>query len=152
MNAAVWLCVDVLITIINVLQLGEQGGNLRALIPGASVVVEGNVPGAFLPEEPLALLEKGELPNPNAEVLLGANQHEGSFVLAAAYLLKLGHGDLLNDTTYVNDHLIGDLLATWNIDDSQNGGSVSQGLALGFLPPGPRTDFSSFTYELIDVC
>jgi carboxylesterase type B len=129
--------------------LGEQGGNLRALIPGASVVIEGNIPGAFMPEEPLAMLEKGDLPN--VEVLLGANQHEGSFVLAAAYLLKLGSGGLLNDTVYVNDHLIGDLLATWNIDDSENGGSITQALALGFLPEGPRTNFTAFTYQLIDM-
>jgi hypothetical protein len=102
-----------------------------------------------MPDEPLALLEKGDIPQ--VPVLLGANQHEGSFVMAAAYLFKFGHGGLLNDTTYVHDHLVGDLLQTWNINDNINGGSISQALSLGYLPSGPRTQFTDFMYELVDV-
>jgi len=130
--------------------LEDQIGNLRAILPGASVVIEGNIPGAFLTDEPLKLLESGDFSD--VPILLGATQHEGSLLVGVAYVLKLAATGLLDDPIYVRDHLIGDLLATWDIDENRNGGSISQGLALGFLPPGnPRTNFSTFTYELIDM-
>jgi carboxylesterase type B len=129
--------------------LGDQLGNLKAVLPGASVVIEGDIPGAFLTDEPLKLLESGDIPD--VPILLGATQHEGSFLLGIAYVLKLEPTGLLNDTVYVRDHLIGDLLSTWDIDENKNGGSISQGLSLAYLPGNPRTNFSSFTYELIDM-
>lgn len=134
----------------SIFQLEDQIGNLRAILPGASIVIEGDIPGAFCTDEPLKLLESGDIPE--IPILLGATQHEGSLLVGVAYVLKLAATGLLDDPIYVRDHLIGDLLATWDIDENKNGGSISQGLALGFLPPGnPRTNFSTFTYELIDV-
>jgi len=84
--------------------------------------------------------------------MLGANQHEGSFLLGIAYALRLGWNNTLDDEVYVHDKLIGDLLATWGVDESTNGASVSQAFAAGFIPvDNPRTNFTTFTYELIDL-
>lgn len=94
-------------------------------------------------------MESGNIPQ--VPVLLGANQHEGSLLVGMAYVLKLASSGVLDDPVYVRDHLIGDLLATWDINENKNGASMSQALSLGFLPGNPRTNFSTFTYELIDV-
>lgn len=113
-------------------------------------MIEGDVPGAFLPDDPLKLLLEGPLPQ--VPVMLGSVQHEGILPLAGAHFLVLNPKGLLNNTEYMQDYLLGDLLRTYGVNERQDGASISQSMALGFLSPDKdRTNFTEIQYELLDV-
>lgn len=100
--------------------------------------------------EPLELLENGLVEN--VPVMMGANQHEGSFLLGVAYALRLGWNNTLDDPVYVHQKLVGDLLATWGVYEKTNGASMSQALLAGWVPQDNlRNNFTTMQYELIDV-
>lgn len=122
----------------------------KILLAGSTPVIEGNVPGAFLPDDPLKLLTEGPLPN--VPVLLGTVQHEGILPLAGSHFLVLNPQGLLNDTAYLRERFMSELLTTWGVDETGNGASVSQSLALGYLHPGAnKANFTEIQYELLDV-
>ncbi|ODN03466.1 Carboxylesterase 4A [Orchesella cincta] len=124
--------------------------DFKMILSGTTPCIEGDVPGAFLPDDPLKLMAEGPLPN--ASVLLGAVQHEGMLPLAAAYVLKLETDGLLNDTKYLRDYMLGDILITYGVNERRDGGSVSQSLAVGYFPPGSsRQNFTEMQYHLMDL-
>lgn len=128
----------------------EDFQDFKIFLHGTTPVVEGNVPGAFLPDDPLKLLMEGPLPQ--VPVMLGTVQHEGILPLAGAHFLVLHPNGLLNDTDYMQDYLLGDLLKTYGVNERQDGASISQSLALAFLPAEKdRTNFTEIQYELLDV-
>ncbi len=128
--------------------MAGQVSELRANLAGTSPTVEHPHDGAFISQEPLELLEHGEIAQ--VPVMMGANQHEGSFLLGLAYALRLWNST--NDENYVSHKLLGDLLATWGVYEDTNGASISQALAAGFIPmDNPKTNFTTFQYELVDV-
>ena len=125
---------------------------MKILLSGSTPAIEGNIPGAFLPDDPLHLMSEGPLPD--VPVLLGTTQHEGILPLAAGHYLVLQkkEEETLKNRTYMRDYFLGDLLTTYKVDDRKDGASVSQSMAVGFLRPGcNRTDFSDMQYELLDV-
>ncbi|CAL8121574.1 unnamed protein product [Orchesella dallaii] len=124
--------------------------DFKMVLSGSTPCIEGDIPGAFLPDEPLKLLLEGPLPD--VPVMLGTVQHEGTLPLIAAYFLKLGPEGLVNDTQYVRDYLVGDMLATYGVNERRDGGSVSQALAAGYFPPGVnRQNFTEMQYHLMDM-
>lgn len=128
----------------------EDFGKFRIELKGTTPTIEGNVPGAFLPADPLKLMQEGDLPD--VPVMLGAVQHEGILPLAAGYYLILDKEGLVDDPEYMQDELLGDMLSTYNVNDRVDGASISQSLASGFLEPGTdRTNFTEMQYELLDV-
>lgn len=122
---------------------------MRVELPANSPVIEGNVPGAFLPDDPLTLLLEGPLPN--VPVVMGAVQNEGTLPVAGFYYLTLERQDYIHDPVYMREQLLGELLAAYGADDHHGGASLSQSVALAFLPDSDRTDFDSMVYELIDL-
>lgn len=95
-------------------------------------------------------MEEGYLPD--VPVLLGTVQHEGILPLAGAHFLTLNPTGLLNDTQYMREKFVGELLTTWGVDESSNGASVSQSIANGYLRPGSdRSNFEANQYEYLDV-
>lgn len=127
----------------------EDFSHFQIVLKGKTPVIEGNVPGAFMPDDPLEIMKHGEIAD--VPLILGAVQHEGSMALAAAHFM-LNSAHLLDDPEYMMDDFFGDLLATYDIDDHINGGSISQSLASSFLKPGAdRTNFTDMQYEILDV-
>jgi len=132
--------------------LMEEFKSFKIQLSGSTPAIEGNVPGAFLPDDPLKLMLEGPLPD--VPVMLGSVQHEGILPLAACHYLILqpNETECLNNRTYMRDFFLGDLLTTYNVNERKDGASVSQSMAVGFLRPGSnRTDFTDIQYELLDM-
>lgn len=112
--------------------------------------MEGNVPGAFLPDDPVKLLREGPLPD--VPILMGSVQHEGTLATSVVHYLVLGPSGVLNDTRYVREDLVANVLKTWGVDETKNGGSISQSMAAGWFRGGvDRGNYTEIQYELLDM-
>ncbi|CAG7838019.1 unnamed protein product [Allacma fusca] len=114
-------------------------------LPSSTPVIEPNLPGAFITEDPYKLLTQGDLPD--VPVILGGCLNEGSFVLGGFYFLSLANSTRIEDPFYIHEDLIPDLLSTYQITDA----AVAETIALGFMPGSRRDNFTEIQPNLNDM-
>jgi carboxylesterase type B len=113
-------------------------------------VIEPDLPGAFLSQDPLKILQEGEIPN--VPVMLGAVQHEGSAILAAAYSLAWGPSGDADDPDFIHEKMMPSLLNALGVNELTTGGApISQSLILAYLPDSPRTNFTEIGAGVTDM-
>jgi len=134
----------------SITNLAEDIINLKILFEASAPVIEPDLPGAFISKDPLYYFRDGEAAN--VPVMLGANQHEGSAILAAAYVVSLQYGGKLDDPIFVRDELLPTLLKAIGTDESTQGMPLSQQLAILYFPEGSQRDnFTEITDGLVDM-
>ncbi|KAK7079160.1 Carboxylesterase 5A [Halocaridina rubra] len=80
-------------------------------------------------------------------ILVGANKHEGTFVLGIMYLVNLVPNGIVNDTQYLRDEFIPTILKAFGYEDQTNG--LGESIIDAFID-GEVTDFNSVSPEFID--
>ncbi|KAK7079163.1 Carboxylesterase 5A [Halocaridina rubra] len=123
-------------------QRGEMG------FRGAAPVIDA-VPGVSEPliskpaEEYYADGDASDVP-----LLIGANKHEGSFVLAIMYLEYFVPHGLINDSIYMNEGMIPDILNAFGVHDQTNG--ISESLIDAYFG-GTIEDYYAASSGMIDL-
>jgi carboxylesterase type B len=124
--------------------------SLNLVFEATAPVIEPDLPGAFLTEDPLKILEEGDIPN--IPIMLGTCQHEGSAVLGAAYSLNWGPGGEAEDPEFIRNKMMPTLLNALGINELTTGGApISQSLTLAYLPDSPRNNFSEIGAGVTDM-
>ncbi|KAK7079156.1 Carboxylesterase 5A [Halocaridina rubra] len=124
-------------------QRGEMG------FRGAAPVLEGpGVPAAMRLVEKTAeqYYEDGDASD--VPLMIAANKHEGSFVLGIMYSAYLDPNGYVNDTIYLQNQMISDLLNAFGVKDQTNG--LGESLIDAYID-GPITDFNSASPGMIDL-
>lgn len=111
--------------------------------------IEPDLPGAFITEEPMDLLTHGDIPN--VPVMLGTNLHEGSYVLGLLYQAKIGPEDLADDPVWMRNEIIPALLGAFGVDDTIGDGTISETIALAYMPGMTRENFTEIMPNLVDM-
>ncbi|CAG7816018.1 unnamed protein product [Allacma fusca] len=111
--------------------------------------IEPKLPGAFITEDPLTLLNEGEIAD--VPVILGATLHEGSYVLGLLYRAYLGPDGRVNDTQWMRNDLIPSLLSVFGVSELSGAGAISETTALAYMPGSTRENFTEIMPNLVDM-
>jgi len=124
--------------------------NLNLVFEASSPTIEPNLPGAFIAEDPLKLLQEGDIPD--VPIIMGTVQHEGSAILGAAYSLNWRPNNLTDDPEFIHDRMMPTLLKAIGIDELNTGGApISQSMTLAYIPDSPRTNFTEIGEGITDM-
>lgn len=127
----------------------ESFQNFTYASAGLTPVVEVNAPGAFISEEPEVILKYGDIPD--IPVLIGANKHDGSYILATMFLAKIGPENLHKDSQYLREKIVQDLLRFVNIHEDPANRVVASSVELAYLHGVNRSSWNEIMPGLVDV-
>ncbi|XP_042203056.1 juvenile hormone esterase-like [Homarus americanus] len=115
---------------------------------GAAPVTQGsNVSDRLLEHDPLQYFLDGNVTD--VPLMIGANKHEGSFVLGIMYAEFLEPNNLTDDKHYMRTRMIDDLLAAFGVMDKTGG--LSESLADAYVGDRDLGDFPYAAPGLIDM-
>lgn len=127
----------------------ESTPNMAHSTATTTPVVEPNLPGAFITEEPTKIMESGDLPQ--IPVMLGATKHDGSFILAPLYLVKFGPQNLDTNPEYMKTQIVTDFLKFFQIQEDYGNAGAAASIGLTYFPEANRSSWNESMPGLVDV-
>ncbi|ODN05232.1 Carboxylesterase 4A [Orchesella cincta] len=124
--------------------------NLTHAVATMTPVVEPKLPGAFITEDPVKILKNGDISS-KVPIMLGANKHDGSFILANMYLAKLGPEKLAENSEYMRWELVPNLLRFFRVEEDVADRHVSATVEMAYLPEVNRSSWNESMPGLVDV-
>ncbi|KAK7079161.1 hypothetical protein SK128_021593 [Halocaridina rubra] len=126
----------------------EDRGRGQMGFRGSSPIIDlsPNVSRPLITKTPEEYFIDGEVND--VPLLIGANKHEGSYVLAIMYLEHLVPNNLVNNTEFLKEDMIPAILNAFGVDDQTNG--IGESLTDAYLG-GEINDFESISPGLIDL-
>lgn len=127
----------------------EQFAQMRYPVATLIPVVEPKLPGAFISEEPEVLMRTGDIPD--IPVIIGANKHDGSFILGILYFSKLAPKNLHKNGTYLKQDFVPDLLKFAEVKEESGGRGEASSLEMTYLVGVNRSNWKESMPGLVDL-
>lgn len=113
-------------------------------------VVEPRLAGAFISDEPEAIMRKGEIPD--IPVIIGANKHDGSFILGLFYAVKYGPQKLDKNPEYMKDSMVPEILKFAGVRETHSGSrGMASSVELAYLNGVNRSSWEESMPGLVDI-
>ncbi|KAK4299471.1 hypothetical protein Pmani_028255 [Petrolisthes manimaculis] len=114
---------------------------------GAAPVVETNVTEPLITKQATDYFIDGDVKN--VPLIIGANKHEGSFVLSIMYFDFLLPNNLADDKQYVQYDMLDDLLNCFGVVDVTHG--ISESLQDAYISGLDASDFNASSPGYVDL-
>lgn len=133
-------------------QLVEDLSNNKIQLLGTSPVVEPDLPGAFITEDPYKIMTSGYIPD--VPVIMGATAEEGVLFLGGLHFLGFGNKQNRNNTienpVWLREGMINTLLSTYELDPLTSS-AIEETIALTYLPDINRLNYTEARAGLVDM-